>query len=144
MLNGVEVEVEAFYPSAFLIIQKRLNVCGKIKKVKVIGLKIGVVIGTNDPETVWNAFRFGTVALKANHTVKVFLVNKGVEAEDIKSEKFNVKEQIDEFIGDKGELLACGTCMKARLKESSNYCPIATMNDLLSLVEESDKVLTFG
>jgi hypothetical protein len=36
-------------------------------------------------------------------------VNKGVEAEDIKSEKFNIKEQIDEFNVAKGELLACGT-----------------------------------
>jgi len=107
-------------------------------------MKIGIVLSTNDVEEVWNAFRFGNVALKENHTVRVFLVNKGVEAEDIKSEKFNVKEQMDSFIESKGELLACGTCIKARLKESSNYCPIATMKDLLSLVEESDKVLTFG
>jgi uncharacterized protein involved in oxidation of intracellular sulfur len=107
-------------------------------------LKIGIVISTNDPEAVWNAFRFGNVALNANHSVRVFLVNKGVEAEDIKSDKFNVKEQIDFFNGAKGELLACGTCMKARLKESSDYCPIATMKDLLDIVEESDKILTFG
>jgi len=107
-------------------------------------MKIGVVISTNDPEEVWNAFRFGDVALKAGHSVKVFLVNKGVEAEDIKSEKFNVKEQIAAFIQDKGELLACGTCMKARMKESSEYCPIATMKDLLEIVENSDKTLCFG
>lgn len=49
------------------------------------------------------------LALNKNHTVRVFLVNKGVEAEDIKSEKFNIKEQIDEFNVAKGELLACGT-----------------------------------
>ena len=113
-------------------------------KVKVAGLKIGIVISTNDPETVWNAFRFGNVALEASPTLKGFLVNKGVEAEDSKSEKFNVKEQIAAFIGDKGELLACGTCMKARLKESSNYCTIATMKDVLTIVEESDKIRTFG
>jgi sulfur relay (sulfurtransferase) complex TusBCD TusD component (DsrE family) len=107
-------------------------------------MKIGIVLSINDPETVWNAFRFGDVALKAGHSVKVFLVNKGVEAEDIKSDKFPVKEQIDAFLGGKGEVLACGTCMKARLKESSDYCPIATMNDLLTIVEESDKILTFG
>ncbi len=107
-------------------------------------MKIGIVISTNDAETVWNAFRFGNVALKANHSVKVFLVNKGVEVEDIKSTTFNIKEQIDEFNNAKGELLACGTCMKARLKESSNYCPIATLNDLLTIVEKSDKILTFG
>jgi len=33
--------------------------------------------------------------------------------------------------------------MKARLKESSDYCPIATMNDLLKIVEESDKNTDF-
>ena len=107
-------------------------------------MKVGIVVSTNDSEEVWNAFRLGNVALKAGHTVKVFLVNAGVEAEDIKSEKFDIKEQIDIFKASKGELLACGTCMKARLKESSGYCPIATMKDLLVIVEESDRILTFG
>ncbi|MDO8339416.1 MAG: hypothetical protein Q7T16_02050 [Candidatus Burarchaeum sp.] len=41
-------------------------------------MKIGIVIGTNEPEVVWNAFRFGNVSLKAGHEVKVFLLNKGV------------------------------------------------------------------
>jgi peroxiredoxin family protein len=44
----------------------------------VESLKIGIVLSTNDLEEVWNAFRLGNVALKANHPVKVFLVNKGV------------------------------------------------------------------
>jgi sulfur relay (sulfurtransferase) complex TusBCD TusD component (DsrE family) len=106
-------------------------------------MKICIVISTNDPETVWNAFRFGNVALEEGHTVKVFLINKGVEAEDIKSEKFNVTEQLHLFIASKGELLACGTCLKARQKEG-DVCPISTMKELLRLVEESDKLLTFG
>ena len=108
------------------------------------GLKIGIVVSTNDPEEVWNAFRFANVALEGNHTVRVFLVNKGVEAEDIKSEKFPVTEQLRKFVEKKGELLACGSCMKARMKESSDFCPIATMKDLLDIVEWSDKLLTFG
>ncbi len=107
-------------------------------------MKIGIVLNTNDHEEVWNAFRFGNVALKENHEVRVFLVNKGVEAEDIKSEKFPVTEQLQSFIEHKGELLACGTCMKARQKESSNFCPIATMNNLLDMVEWTDKVVSFG
>ncbi|MDP4039768.1 MAG: DsrE family protein [Candidatus Pacearchaeota archaeon] len=107
-------------------------------------MKFGIIIGTNEPEVVWNAFRFGSTSLKANHEVKVFLINKGVEIEDIKDEKYNVKEQTDLFIENKGQILACGTCLKSRKKESSNVCPISTMKDLLNLVEESDKVLTFG
>ena len=107
-------------------------------------MKIGIVLSTNDPEEVWNAFRFGNVALKENHSVRVFLVNKGVEAEDVKSERFQVREQLQTFVENKGELLACGTCMKNRQKEESNFCPIATMNDMLEIVEWADRLLTFG
>ena len=107
-------------------------------------MKIGIVISTNEPEIVWNAFRFGVTSLKANHEAKVFLINKGVELEDIKDEKYDIKEQTDLFIENKGCILACGTCLKLRDKEGSNVCPISTMKDLLKLVEDSDKVLTFG
>jgi sulfur relay (sulfurtransferase) complex TusBCD TusD component (DsrE family) len=102
------------------------------------------VLSTNDPEEVWNALRFGNVALKENHEVRVFLVNKGVKAEDIKSDRFVVRDQLQSFVENKGELLACSTCMKNRQKEESNFCPIATMNDMLEIVVESDKLLTFG
>jgi len=107
-------------------------------------MKIGIVIGTNEPEVVWNAFRFGITALKSSHEVKVFLMNKGVEAEDIKDEKYNVREQIEQCISSKGQILACGTCLKSRQMEGSNVCPVSTMQDLLRLVEESDRILTFG
>ena len=107
-------------------------------------MKIGIVLSTNDSEEVWNAFRFGNVALKENHEVRVFLVNKGVEAEDIKSERFVVRDQLQSFLENKGELLACGTCMKNRNKEESNFCPIATMKDMLEIVVWSDKLVTFG
>lgn len=107
-------------------------------------MKIGIVISTNEPEVVWNAFRFGVVSLKANHQVKVFLMNNGVEIEDIHDEKFNVNEQTDNFLKNNGQILACGTCLIGRDKEGSKVCPISTMKDLLKLVEESDRVLTFG
>ena len=107
-------------------------------------MRIGIVVSTNEPETVWNAFRFGVASLKAGHEVKVFLMSKGVEIEDINDEKYNVKEQTGSFIEGKGQILACGTCLKSRHKGGSNLCPISTMKDMLKLVEESDKVLTFG
>ena len=107
-------------------------------------MKIGVIISTNDPEVVWNAFRFGNTALKEGHEIKIFLINKGVETEDIKSKEFNIKEQISSLIKDKGQILACGTCLKLRQKVGSAICPISTMKDLLEIVKESDKVLTFG
>ncbi|PIT85511.1 sulfur reduction protein DsrE [Candidatus Micrarchaeota archaeon CG10_big_fil_rev_8_21_14_0_10_59_7] len=105
---------------------------------------MGIVIGTNEPETVWNAFRFGNVALKAGHETRVFLLGKGVEIEEIRDDKFDVKAQVDSLLGGGGRILACGACMKSRHKEGNAVCPISTMSDLLKLVEESDKILTLG
>jgi hypothetical protein len=82
--------------------------------------------------------------LKGNNEVRVFLVNKGVEAEDIKSERFQVREQLQAFLDNKGELLACGTCMKNGQKQESNFCPIATLDDMLEIVEWAEKLVTFG
>ncbi len=46
-------------------------------------MKIGIIIYSNDPETVWNAFRLGNYAIKEGDEVKAFLSGKGVESESI-------------------------------------------------------------
>jgi uncharacterized protein involved in oxidation of intracellular sulfur len=74
--------------------------------------------------------------------VKIFLLGAGVEIENIKSEKFNVQEQLEKFNELSGTMLACGTCIKSRQMQFA-VCPITTMKDMLKIVEESDKVLTF-
>ena len=106
-------------------------------------MKIGIVINTNEPETVWNAFRFGVTSLNSGHEVRMFLYGKGVESEDIKSE-FNIREQISFFCNNGGKILACESCLKMRQKTASKVCMIGHQEDLLKLIEESDKVLTFG
>lgn len=107
-------------------------------------MNIGIILNTNEPETVWNAFRFGVEALDKSHAVKLFLLGKGVECEGLHSEKFNVQRMIGAFKKRNGVLLACGTCLKIRDKDESGICPVSTMDDMLSLVIESDKVITFG
>jgi len=105
-------------------------------------MNIGIVLQSNDPETVWNAIRFANTSLDAGHSVKVFLLGKGVELEQIKSEKFNVQSVVKTFLDNKGEMQACGTCLKSRNTETT-ICPISTMSNLLRIVEESDKLLVF-
>ena len=107
-------------------------------------MKIGLVISTNEPELVWNAFRYGVKAIDNKHSVKVFLLGRGVEAEEIEDNKFDVKKMMNEFVGKGGTILACGTCLKIRKKGSSELCPISTMQGMLDLTVDSDRVLTFG
>ena len=106
-------------------------------------MKLGIVIYSNDAETVWNAFRLGVFALKKGDSVQVFLLAKGVECEAIDTDKFKVTEQMQSFTGAGGKIFACGTCLKIRHSEGSDMCPISTMGDLYEIVQESDKVLTF-
>jgi uncharacterized protein involved in oxidation of intracellular sulfur len=106
-------------------------------------MKIGIVIYSNDLETVWNAFRFGNFALQEKDQVKVFLLAKGVECESIDTEKFKVTEQMQSFVEKGGKILACGTCLKIRQLEGSEMCPLSTMKDLYEIVKESDKIVTF-
>ncbi|MFO7967230.1 MAG: DsrE family protein [Archaeoglobaceae archaeon] len=105
-------------------------------------MSFGIIISSNDPETVWNAFRFGNFALKEGNEVQVFLTGKGVEAENLDTDKFNVSEQINSFVDNGGELLACGSCLEIR-KSESGVCPISTMKDMYEVVINNDKVLTF-
>ena len=70
-------------------------------------------------------------------------MGSGVEIEEIKSEKFNVAEVLGNFAKSKGNLLACGTYLKVR-QQKSGVCPVSTMPQLVQLIADSDKVVTFG
>ena len=106
-------------------------------------MRIGIVVYSNDPETVWNAFRLGIFALKEGDEVKVFLLAKGVECEFLDTDKFKVTDQMRSFIDNGGKIFACGTCLKIRQSEGSEMCPLSTMKDLYEIIKESDKIVTF-
>ena len=108
-------------------------------------MKLGIILQSNKQEHVWNTFRLGIVALKANHQVEIFLMNEGVELDAIPDSKdFDISAKVTEFKEFKGGIYACSTCLKVRGKEESKICPVSTMSDLLKMVENSDKVLVFG
>lgn len=105
-------------------------------------MKLGIVVYSDDVETIWNGFRLGVFALDQGDEVKAFLLAKGVEAESLDTEKFKVTEQMQLFADKGGEILACGTCLKIRHSEGSELCPLSTMKDLYELIAECDKVIS--
>ncbi len=106
-------------------------------------MKIGIIISSNDPETVWNAFRYGEHALKAGDEVKVFLTGPGVEAEHISTDKFPVKGMMKVVEALDGEILCCGTCAKKIRGFEPQACPVGGLKDMHQIIKESDRVLTF-
>lgn len=69
-------------------------------------MKIGIVVSSSEPETVYHAFRFGVFALKKGDTVKVFLLSKGVESESLDTDQFKISEQIEALVAGGGTINA--------------------------------------
>jgi len=62
------------------------------------------VVSTNDAETVYNAVRLANVSLNKGKEVKLFMLGKGVEFNDISTEEFDVNYQVKDFYDKGGEL----------------------------------------
>ena len=106
-------------------------------------MKLGVIIHSTDAEVVYNALRLANFSLKEGDQVKVFLLASGVEYESLNSEKFNIIELAKKLLDKGGEILACGTCLNLRKKDSTELCPLSNMNDLYDLIRDCDKTITF-
>jgi sulfur relay (sulfurtransferase) complex TusBCD TusD component (DsrE family) len=107
-------------------------------------MHLGIILETNDPERVWNAFRLANTALDADHDVEVFLLGDGVEAPDLEHAKFNPHGVMRKYTQNGGRLLACGTCLDSRDLEPDDLRPRSTMEDCLGVVEDADRALTIG
>lgn len=118
--------------------------CGDTKTTqKFKPQKIGIVISSNDPETVWNAFRLANYSVEQGDTVSVFLLGKGVESPNIISKDFDVKTMMETFSNSSGKLFACGTCLQLRKTEGSKLCPVSSLSDLYVIIKQSEIILTF-
>jgi uncharacterized protein involved in oxidation of intracellular sulfur len=104
---------------------------------------VGVVIYSNDIETVINAMRFANFSLGEGDTVSIFLFGKGVEVDKLVEVDKDVKEQVDLFLGNGGNILGCGTCLRSRKNDEPQVCKFSSMSDLYSLVRRNKIVLTF-
>ena len=107
-------------------------------------MDLGIILETNDPERVWNAFRLANTALDADHGVEVFLLGDGVDAPDLEHEKFNPHGVMRKYAQNGGELAACGTCLDSRGLEADDLRPRGSMDEYLRIVEDAEKVLTIG
>jgi len=106
-------------------------------------MKIGIVLYSNDAETVWNAFRFANYSLSEGDSVSVFLLGKGVEAQTVSTKDFDIKSKMEDFSSSGGKIYACGTCLTLRHSEGSKLCPVSTLSDLYDIIKKSEKILTF-
>jgi len=130
----------AFF-SMMLMHQANAQECGE--SVKSIQTSIGIVIYSNDVETVWNAMRLANYSKNQGDTVNIFLLAKGVEVDNLVKENSDLKEQVDTFLEMGGSILGCGTCLSSRKNNEPQVCKFSSMADLYQLVRKNSIVLTF-
>ena len=106
-------------------------------------MKLGIVLSSNDPESVWSAFVLGTYSLAQGDDVRIYLVGKGVEAFYLEENDMGIKENIEFFLENGGELVACGTCVDKRGRRDKTPCSIGSAEDLYNIVSWAEKIVSF-
>lgn len=136
---------KSFYPLLFLLImgshsfaQLSLNA-----ETKPTPTSIGIVIYSDDAETVWNAMRFANFAVNSGDTVEIFLLGKGVVMDTLAKYNADIKEQSDIFLESGGVILGCGTCLRSRNNFEPKVCKMSSMSDLYDLIRKNKIMLTF-
>ena len=117
--------------------------CGNTSASNFNPASIGIVIYSNDVETVWNALRFANYSVNAGDTVKIFLLGKGVELDTMVNQNPNIKEETENFLKNKGSIFGCGTCLQSRNNFTPHMCKMSSMSDLYEIIRKSKTVLTF-
>lgn len=113
------------------------------KEQKEVPTTIGMVIYSNDTETVWNALRLANYSKNQGDSVSIFLLGKGVELDDLVKKDKDMKEQADKFLENGGVILGCGTCLQSRKNDEPEVCKYSSLADLYDLIRKNKIVLTF-
>jgi hypothetical protein len=117
--------------------------CDGTTAKKTLPSSIGIVIYSNDIETVWNTMRFANYSKTQGDTVSIFLLGKGVELDNLVKSDKNIKEQTDTFLESGGIILGCGTCLQSRNNTEPKVCKYSSMKDLYELIKKNKIVMTF-
>lgn len=120
-----------------------LTQCGKPTTVIPSTNSVGIVIYSNDVETVWNALRFANFSKSQGDSVSIFLLGKGVELDNLVKTETTIKEQSDKFLSSGGTILGCGTCLASRNNKEPQVCKFSSMKDLYTMVHKNKTILTF-
>jgi uncharacterized protein involved in oxidation of intracellular sulfur len=127
----------------FLILNNCSNDSPPEENKKQLTTSIGMVICSNDVETIWNALRLANYSRGQGDTVRIFLLGKGVEVDNLVKENKDLSDQVDSFLNNGGTILGCGTCLQSRNNNEPEVCTFSSLKDLYQLIRENKIVLTF-
>jgi len=89
------------------------------------------------------AFRLAKHSINQGDTVQVFQLGKGVEVDLLVNDNKDLKEQVDAFLENGGEIQGCGTCLRSRNNDEPQVCTFSSLADLYTVIRKNKIVLTF-
>ena len=110
----------------FLALNSCSNHSPPEEDIKQLTTSIGLVIYSNDVETIWNALRLANYSRAQGDTVRIFLLGKGVETDNLVKENKDLKDQVDSFLEKGGIILGCGTCLQSRNNTEPEVCKFSS------------------
>ena len=91
-------------------------------------MKLGIVIYSDHPETVWNACRLANFANNEGDQVKIFLMAKGVEAESLSSDQYDIIGLLKEFPHPMEQFMHVEPVFKIRKQDSNRTFALYVIN----------------
>ena len=107
---------------------------------------IGMLIYSDDAETVWNAMRLAVYSQSQGDFVVIFVLGRGTDIfmqKQDDNDVYNVQNISDTFLHNGGTIYLCATCAWARNTEDVQSCTITSIADMYQIVKRSKIVLTF-
>lgn len=103
---------------------------------------IGIILSTNDVETIWNVMRFANYSIEWGNKVEIFLLGKGVEIEGLAKTNKEIKEQVDKYLDLEGTIFGCQVCFQSR-NQKNQICKLGCIQDMYDVVKKNKVVLSF-
>lgn len=103
---------------------------------------IGIILSTNDVETIWNVMRFANYSIEWGNKVEIFLLGKGVEIEGLTETNKDIQEQVEKYLDLDGTIYGCQVCFQSR-KKTNKICKLGCIQDMYEVVKKNKVVLSF-
>lgn len=101
-------------------------------------------------DVAWNALRLAATALESGMRVRMFLMNDGVDLARLggppEGAEFDLQQMLGDLIVGGAEVRLCKTCLTRcgiGTGESVSDAVVSGMADLVSWLQDSDKVVSF-
>ncbi|MBI4362607.1 MAG: DsrE family protein [Euryarchaeota archaeon] len=109
----------------------------------IVPRRVAVLLSTSRVGRVHRALRDGNEEVRRGRAVKMFVIGDGLELAGLRSPKYDIPGELQEFIDTDGRVYTCGTCIGLRTTDGRDGCILSSISDLVAIVRDADRVVVY-